>query len=71
MFRTAFIIIAMLAQAPFGVEGQAVGHRIPINGMQLYYEVSGEGDPLIVLHGAYMSIPAMGPIIQRSGWLRV
>ena len=31
--------------------------------MQMYYEVSGEGDPLIVLHGSYMNIPTMGEII--------
>ena len=42
-----------------------VGATIPVNGMELYYEVSGEGDPLIVLHGAYMNIPAMGTIIGR------
>jgi pimeloyl-ACP methyl ester carboxylesterase len=29
----------------------------------MYYEVSGDGDPLIVLHGAYMNIPSMGAII--------
>ncbi|TNC65511.1 alpha/beta fold hydrolase [Rubellimicrobium roseum] len=34
-----------------------------VNGLRMYYEVSGEGEPLIVLHGAYMNIPAMGPII--------
>lgn len=34
-----------------------------VNGMAMHYEVSGEGDPLIVLHGAYMSIPAMGEIV--------
>ena len=39
------------------------GHRVPVNGMSMYYEVSGQGDPLIVLHGAYMNIPAMGAII--------
>ena len=33
--------------------------------MQMYYEVSGEGDPLIVLHGAYMNIPSMGAIIPK------
>ena len=33
--------------------------------MQMYYEVSGEGDPLIVLHGAYMNIPTMGAIIPK------
>ena len=39
------------------------GHRVPVNGMQMYYEVSGSGSPLIVLHGAYMNIPSMGAII--------
>lgn len=47
------------AQAP------AVGHRVAVNGMQMYYEVSGAGQPLIVLHGAYMNIPSMGAIIPK------
>ncbi|HEU4464018.1 MAG TPA: alpha/beta hydrolase, partial [Gemmatimonadota bacterium] len=34
-------------------------------GMQMYYEVSGQGEPLIVLHGAYMDIPTMGGIIPK------
>ncbi|HKA60448.1 MAG TPA: hypothetical protein VKD28_17660 [Gemmatimonadales bacterium] len=34
-----------------------------MNGMQMYYEVSGSGEPLIVLHGAHMNIPMMGQII--------
>jgi pimeloyl-ACP methyl ester carboxylesterase len=38
---------------------------VKVNGMQMYYEVSGAGDPLIVLHGAYMNIPAMGAIIPK------
>ena len=41
----------------------AVGNRVQVNGMQMYYEVSGTGDPLVVLHGAYMNIPTMGAII--------
>lgn len=41
----------------------ATGKRVEINGMQMYYEESGAGDPLIVLHGAYMNIPTMGEII--------
>jgi pimeloyl-ACP methyl ester carboxylesterase len=31
----------------------------------MYYEVSGQGDPLVVLHGAYMNIPSMGAIIPK------
>jgi pimeloyl-ACP methyl ester carboxylesterase len=41
------------------------GAYVPVNGMQMYYEVSGDGDPLIVLHGAYMNIPSMGSIISK------
>ncbi|HLF65512.1 MAG TPA: alpha/beta hydrolase [Saprospiraceae bacterium] len=42
-----------------------VGKYVEVNGMRMYYEVSGEGDPLIVLHGAYMNIPSMGAIIPK------
>jgi pimeloyl-ACP methyl ester carboxylesterase len=51
--------------APALGDAPAVGSRIAINGMQMYYEVSGRGDPLIVLHGAYMNIPTMGALIPR------
>lgn len=30
----------------------------PINGLEMYYEIHGEGEPLVLLHGAYMSIPS-------------
>ena len=39
--------------------------RVDINGMKMYYEVSGAGDPIVVLHGAYMNIPTMGDIIPQ------
>src|SRR4051812_14860362 len=29
----------------------------------MYYEVHGEGPPLVLLHGAYMTIDAMGPLV--------
>jgi pimeloyl-ACP methyl ester carboxylesterase len=41
------------------------GKYAEVNGMKMYYEVSGQGDPLIVLHGAYMNIPSMGEIIPK------
>jgi pimeloyl-ACP methyl ester carboxylesterase len=51
--------------APTVADGQAVGHRVNVNGMRMYYEVSGTGTPLVVLHGAYMNIPDMGAIIPK------
>lgn len=41
----------------------AHAETVPVNGMNIYYEITGEGDPLIVLTGAYMTIPDMGEII--------
>jgi pimeloyl-ACP methyl ester carboxylesterase len=35
----------------------------PLNGLRMYYEIYGEGRPLILLHGAYMTIDTMGPIL--------
>jgi pimeloyl-ACP methyl ester carboxylesterase len=28
----------------------------PVNGLKMYYEIHGEGKPLVVLHGSYMTI---------------
>jgi pimeloyl-ACP methyl ester carboxylesterase len=63
MFRTALIAAALLLTGTTLAEAQATGHRVKVNGMQMYYEVSGSGEPLIVLHGAYMNISTMGAII--------
>lgn len=34
-----------------------------VNGLEIYYEIRGEGEPLVVLHGAYMTVDAMGGIV--------
>ncbi|HJT11850.1 MAG TPA: alpha/beta hydrolase [Dongiaceae bacterium] len=65
MFRTAFMALALLIAAPTLAAAEPVGNRVEVNGMQMYYEVSGEGQPLVVLHGAYMNIPSMGAIIPK------
>jgi pimeloyl-ACP methyl ester carboxylesterase len=62
MFRTALILGALLMMTPAFAQ-EPVGDRVEVNGMQMYYEVSGAGEPLVVLHGAYMNIPTMGRII--------
>ena len=67
MVRTAVTAAALLLTGVACTEAppSAVGARVQVNGMQMYYEVSGTGEPLIVLHGAYMNIPSMGAIIPR------
>jgi pimeloyl-ACP methyl ester carboxylesterase len=65
MFRASILAMSLLLAAATVAESQATGHRVKVNGMQMYYEVSGAGEPLIVLHGAYMNIPTMGAIIPK------
>jgi pimeloyl-ACP methyl ester carboxylesterase len=61
MIRIAFIAGTALT----ATTTPALADMVEVNGMQMYYEVTGEGDPLVVLHGAWMNIPAMGDIIPQ------
>jgi pimeloyl-ACP methyl ester carboxylesterase len=65
MFRATFIATALAVAGPASTQAEPTGERVQVNGMEMYYEVSGAGEPLIVLHGAYMTIPSMGPIIPK------
>ncbi|MGL4963595.1 MAG: alpha/beta fold hydrolase [Inquilinus sp.] len=65
MIRTVLMAAALLVAGPAVAQTQPVGDRVEVSGMQVYYEVSGSGDPLVVLHGAYMNIPSMGAIIPK------
>jgi len=70
MFRTALTAAPLLLIWSVVAKAQATAHRVNVRGMQMYYEVSGNGDPLVVLHGAYMNIPSMGAIIPKLAQTR-
>src|SRR5271168_3775528 len=36
----------------------------PVNGLKMYYEVHGSGDPVVLLHGAFMAISS-----DWTGWI--
>jgi pimeloyl-ACP methyl ester carboxylesterase len=67
LFKMKHVLVAaaLLLTTSSVANAQAKGARVKVNGMQMYYEVSGKGDPLVVLHGAYMNIPSMGAIIPK------
>jgi pimeloyl-ACP methyl ester carboxylesterase len=64
-FKSSLFTIPFAAALIVGGGSAANAEYTEVNGMRMYYEVSGEGDPLIVLHGAYMNIPSMGAIIPK------
>ena len=46
-----------------GSHGDAKGRYAEVNGLRMYYEVHGTGRPLVLLHGAYMTIEGMAPLL--------
>ena len=40
------------------------GNYAEVNGLRMYYEVHCNGDPLVLLHGAYMTADDLGPLLQ-------
>jgi pimeloyl-ACP methyl ester carboxylesterase len=59
-FPKPVLIIAMLFFTAFHAKGQqrkpAGSGYVPVNGIKVYYEVYGEGRPLVLLHGAFYTI---------------
>ena len=54
------LIIAMLFSTVFQSNGQhskpsASGYA-PVNGIKVYYEVYGKGKPIVLLHGAFITL---------------
>jgi pimeloyl-ACP methyl ester carboxylesterase len=49
LFLTALLSAAVWAQEP--VTGYA-----PVNGLKMYYEIHGKGEPVALLHGGFMTI---------------
>ena len=41
------------------------GNYAHVNGLEMYYEIHGTGQPLVVLHGAYMTIDSMGEVVPE------
>src|SRR3979490_3487096 len=59
MKTTAFVLSMLLSMLLAGVvSGQqkpTTGYA-PVGGLKMYYEVHGSGDPVVLLHGAFMEI---------------
>ena len=56
-----FFIIALLIT--MAVESNAQGKYVEVNGLRMYYEIHGNGEPLVLLHsgGSTGASPPSGP----------
>lgn len=42
----------------------------PVNELNMYYETHGDGPPLLLLHGAYMTVDMFGPLLPGLAGIR-
>lgn len=71
MFKTIFTLVTAGLALSMSLDAAAqdasavqTGYA-PVNGLEMYYEIHGTGKPLIVIHGAYMTIDAIGALIPN------
>ena len=55
MKTTAFILM-MLFSGVVAAQQKPVTGYAPVNGLKMYYEIHGMGEPVVLLHGAFMAI---------------
>lgn len=66
IIKSIFILV-LFASYQFAVsqEKKTSGYA-PVNNLKIYYEIYGEGKPLLLLHGAYMTIDMnWGPLLPE------
>lgn len=63
MKTTAFILTMFLSSVVSAQEKPTTGYA-PVNGLKMYYEVYGNGDPVVLLHGSFMTITN-----NWTGWI--
>jgi pimeloyl-ACP methyl ester carboxylesterase len=63
MKTIAFFLATLVPAIVSAQETPTVGYA-PVNGLKMYYEVHGSGDPVVLLHGAFMTITN-----NWTGWI--
>jgi pimeloyl-ACP methyl ester carboxylesterase len=55
MWTTVFLLMTLVATDASAQQKPTTGYA-PVNGLNMYYEVHGGGEPVVLLHGAFMTI---------------
>jgi pimeloyl-ACP methyl ester carboxylesterase len=63
MLTTAFLMMTVVP-ADVSAQPKPTTGYAPVNGVKMYYEVHGSGEPVVLLHGAFMTITN-----NWTGWI--
>ena len=61
--KTAFLLMTLVMTGASAQQKPTTGYA-PVNGINMYYEVHGGGEPVVLLHGAFMTITN-----NWAGWI--
>src|SRR5688500_1183195 len=53
--KTTALILTLLVSATVSAQERTTGYAL-VNGLKMYYEIHGKGDPVVLLHGSFMTI---------------
>ncbi len=62
--KTTALLLMMLVPAVVSAQEKPTTGYAPVNGLKMYYEVHGSGEPVVLLHGAFMTITN-----NWTGWI--
>ena len=54
-FFLSMLLTMLLSRGVSGQQKPTTGYA-PVNGLKMYYEIHGSGEPVVLLHGAFMTI---------------
>ncbi|MEQ1934139.1 MAG: alpha/beta hydrolase [Fimbriimonadaceae bacterium] len=54
--KTTALLLTMLVMTAAHTQQKPTTGYAPVNGLKMYYEVHGSGEPVVLLHGAFMTI---------------
>jgi hypothetical protein len=63
VLKTACLLMTLVMTA-VSAQQKPTTRYAPVNGVNMYYEVHGSGDPVVLLHGAFMTITN-----NWTGWI--
>ena len=68
--KTIAFLQAMFVSAVVSAQQTPTTGYAPVNGLKMYYEVHGSGDPVVLLHGAFMTITFSATCVhaQHRDW---
>jgi pimeloyl-ACP methyl ester carboxylesterase len=68
--KAALLFVAVMFSAASWAQQPVTGYA-PVNGLKMYYEIHGKGEPVVLLHGSFMTLtnfnwPAMIAALAKS-----